>query len=354
MFCYLTGTKLTSENSSLEHIIPNALGGVLKSKAVLCAEANTKLSLDIDNKFNEIFAGTYRRLPIEKDRQTNRGITGKHVGYNEKVVQKDGKWFPWKPFYDAQKKVVYAQTLKIAEGFIESMKKKGLIPKEEIITPQDDLAGSIEIPFDLDHQRFVRGLAKIAAGFATLKNIKRQDLRMIIDLEKEDILSEIVSFPYVPVDNWEMAFEFESHTSKHYPIHGLSLSSVPEHNVLLCYIELFSTYQYILVLNDDYMGPKVHESYIYSLLESKEISALEYHKTVFTYDQCKLFNAREFKHFNSDQIDEITDIAKIQEQVKAYTFKKFRALEYYVAKLDVANKIAMIDKALDRKLPGKG
>lgn len=62
--CYLTGDKITPENSSLEHIIPNALGGVIKNRNILSKQANKKLSHDIDNKFNEIFAGIHRRFSI--------------------------------------------------------------------------------------------------------------------------------------------------------------------------------------------------------------------------------------------------------------------------------------------------
>lgn len=38
--CYLCGCELTNKNESLEHIVPNALGGKLKSKALLCKKCN--------------------------------------------------------------------------------------------------------------------------------------------------------------------------------------------------------------------------------------------------------------------------------------------------------------------------
>lgn len=46
-YCYLCGKKLCNEKP--EHIIPNAFGGHLKSRNILCSNCNNKLS-DIDRK----------------------------------------------------------------------------------------------------------------------------------------------------------------------------------------------------------------------------------------------------------------------------------------------------------------
>ena len=46
-YCYLCGKKLCNEKP--EHIIPNAFGGHLKSRNILCSDCNNKLS-DIDRK----------------------------------------------------------------------------------------------------------------------------------------------------------------------------------------------------------------------------------------------------------------------------------------------------------------
>jgi len=44
MTCYLCKIELDNKNKSLEHIIPNALGGKLKSKHILCESCNKNLS----------------------------------------------------------------------------------------------------------------------------------------------------------------------------------------------------------------------------------------------------------------------------------------------------------------------
>jgi hypothetical protein len=106
MKCYLTGIEITENNKSLEHILPNALGGHLKNKYVLCSEANIKLSELIDTPFNKIFESTYRRLPLNKDRPSTNGIPGINQRYNEEIIFKNNKCFPRKPIYDSEKNVL--------------------------------------------------------------------------------------------------------------------------------------------------------------------------------------------------------------------------------------------------------
>ena len=46
--CYLCGTLLNESNRSVEHIIPNAIGGHLKSKNLLCKDCNSNTGQKID------------------------------------------------------------------------------------------------------------------------------------------------------------------------------------------------------------------------------------------------------------------------------------------------------------------
>ena len=46
--CYLCGMLLSESNRSLEHIIPNAIGGHLKSKDLICKNCNSNTGQKID------------------------------------------------------------------------------------------------------------------------------------------------------------------------------------------------------------------------------------------------------------------------------------------------------------------
>lgn len=53
--CILTGVELTEENDSIAHIIPSALGGRLKTKGILCREANNIMDRKADSRLIESF-----------------------------------------------------------------------------------------------------------------------------------------------------------------------------------------------------------------------------------------------------------------------------------------------------------
>ena len=48
--------EIDQENRSEEHIIHNAIGGILKSDSIYCKKCNSKYGSDLDKAFTEIFA----------------------------------------------------------------------------------------------------------------------------------------------------------------------------------------------------------------------------------------------------------------------------------------------------------
>jgi HNH endonuclease len=53
--CRGCGVPLTDTNDSEAHIIPNALGGRLKPKCIICRECNTQLDRIADNALVQAF-----------------------------------------------------------------------------------------------------------------------------------------------------------------------------------------------------------------------------------------------------------------------------------------------------------
>ena len=66
--CYLCGKLLNEANSSVEHIIPNAIGGHLKSKNLLCKDCNSNTGQNIDATLSEQLNFIANMLNIECDR----------------------------------------------------------------------------------------------------------------------------------------------------------------------------------------------------------------------------------------------------------------------------------------------
>jgi len=343
MKCYLTGVNITDDNKSLEHILPNALGGQLKSRNVLCSEANLKLSNLIDTPFNKIFEGTYRRLPLDKDRPTTRGIVGIHQKYNEEIIFKDNKCFPRKPIFDGEKNVLYAQSEKIGKGYIDHLKKNGTINPNQEVKIWTDISGEIGFDFKVDNRIFPLGFAKIAAGFATLKGVDRSNLKRVLNLAKNEFRDDIMLLPFFPVTPKEVIFEKDTHKSIHYPLHSIVLKGLKVDKILYCYVELFSTFQFVVILDDNYDGDDIHHNYIYDLLNAEEINYETYLDSVIDNSIFKKILTN-YKDFNKENLDYIANIGMTQkDSLRLYCFYKFHQLESFVAYITLTEKLEILN-----------
>ena len=344
MECYLTGKYITDYNKSLEHILPNALGGKLKSRSVLSLEANLKLAKVIDTPFNKMFENIYRRLSLERDRPSTRGIVGIHQKYNKEIVVKDNKCFPRKPIFDVEKNAVYAQNETIGKGYIESLKKKGNIKENQEVKIWTDLSGEVRFNFKFDNKFFPLGFGKIAAGFATLKGVKRNNLKGIVNLAKNEFRNDIKLLPYFPITVKESILESASKKSRHYPLHTIVLKGIKKDRFLYCYIELFSTFQYVVIVDDDYDGEEIYHSYIYNLLNGVEIPFNSYIDSVVDEPILKSMEAN-YKDFSIEDLQKISENGlQEKERVRLYCHFKFHQLESFIAYLTLTEKMDILDK----------
>jgi len=280
--CYLCGVFLKDENKHKEHIIQNAIGGTLKPDNILCITCGGKLGNDVDAPFVKIFDSISARLNIKKDRgaknkQLNGMLNGMEVSWNNFKIS------PKKPFYEYDEKsknVKIFANLKSAKKFkVQVIKELG---EENINEIQiiDDIknTGPVVFPFDLDNVVFKKGIAKIAVGFATHHNIKRTDLSLAIDLNNQAIVEKQVVIPFFPSSPIDRIIElYRVQLDCEYPYHGLVLFTIPHQNdltkkVLVCYVELFSTFQHYIVLNESYLGDSIYEMYSQKIFKKEDIT----------------------------------------------------------------------------------
>lgn len=71
VFCRGCGDKITAENDSEAHIIPNALGGRLAPKGIICQTCNSVLDRVADNPLIEAFGAWPTLLDIPRQRGNN-------------------------------------------------------------------------------------------------------------------------------------------------------------------------------------------------------------------------------------------------------------------------------------------
>ncbi|PSV97858.1 HNH endonuclease [Photobacterium iliopiscarium] len=289
--CYLCGNVFDTDKVKRhdEHIIQQAIGGVISDKNILCFSCGEYLGREVDVSFNEIFHSISTRLDIKKDRKLNKksaikGILqskidqfGVDLGEIE-VLWKDFKVTPVVPMHhyvnDNSKVIIYAMK-KQAKTYAKKVERESKFKdnKPEMVFC-DDIEGLVSYPFKLDGGAFKKGLAKIAIGFASYLGIKREDVPLVLDIKTDnsaEIRRNIQLIQYFPLGALDPRLEELKPEVGYFPTHTLIIfTSLSNPSLLVCYIELFSTFQWYVILNDKYQGDPIYEYFYQRLLKSDD------------------------------------------------------------------------------------
>jgi len=284
--CYLCGKSFndTSVKKHGEHIIQQAIGGNLIANDILCSTCGENLGKEVDEPFNKIFEGISVRLDIKTDRKSGKKAVKGKMNFRD-VIWKDNKVSPVKPFhiYSIDKKnIVIFSSLEVARKYrkkVENEIKQNFLGNEKPnLSVCDDLEGMVEYPFNMDDKALKKGLAKIAIGFSCEKGILREDLILALEINEDTkqgkIKNNALAIPFYPLGIIDKLIEEQKNDFEHYPFHNLLLftldydpSTSNGKKILICYIELFSTFQWYIVLNDKYYGDSLYEYYVQQILK---------------------------------------------------------------------------------------
>lgn len=308
--CYVCNKILVDvvSNSELEckkhgeHIIQNAIAGHYVSDRILCERCGNDYSKD-DSNFSDIFASFLVLLNNgNKLHVLDRGkIEGKAIygalgtssdpdsPDDKKIVFKSGNISPVKPYYYIDEEnhsiTLYAEknTAKNYWGKIaKELAEQGLRLEDYQKVNVNNLGvdGILKLYFSKDNPEFndsfKRGFVKIAVEFALDRGIKREDIDILIIDEKtqkaEIDFDNTLMFPYVPVGEIDKIYESERvNVERNFPSHSMRLFSVnytDNTSKLFCYVDLFSTFQFYILLNKNYKGKDINEWYAHKLLKN--------------------------------------------------------------------------------------
>lgn len=273
--CYYSDDEITPKNESVEHIIPNFLGGKLKSKKLLTNKANNELGNEIDAPLAKaISLHTILETPRENGKNPSvraQSIDGTRYIYNggDQAIKA-----PRKPKIetDDQGNITAIEFLAGQEKEIVKLAKRKFpeMTKEEIRAKftYSSYPKPTEIYFD-NHLNILskidefRAIAKIAVSFAIHITDAPELCPKAIDfVKKATDEGGIVSYYYPEATPY---FSDENEIS-----HVLHLRGSHAERLFYCYIELYNSHKFIVVLNDDYDGPDLEETYIFDV-RNKEV-----------------------------------------------------------------------------------
>lgn len=351
--CFICGCEL-DENTKPEHIIPNGIGGKLKSKEILCNEHNNEL-YELDQIVCKDLETHTNRLNPSRDNGANPSTIYK-LPTGEKVrMEPNGEYYADKPdiqvskLEDGKIQIQYStyystnsqhkefalnQLKSITEGVC---KKQGIsedVIKKELAKIDETFEKNIKTDFNPilmcqfqfnSSGKLFLGLAKIALDFYFYNKMPKNNVEEFLDkFKKQDVTFINNNANYYYEDNLFL-------TDSIY--HTLILKGDEENRLLYCIISLYGVLNSIIFLNRDYSGEDFIKTYSYDLRnkevvnfdntpEIDQITAENLLKRREMFEEIK--NAQDifmsfFKYGSNKEIqDSLTDFAdKLQNGIKA-------------------------------------
>ena len=304
MRCYVCNRKMVDKPTDStqckahgEHIIHNGIRGKLISRAILCEECGGAYSKD-DANFCKIFAPfvvalSDRMIPADHgktDGNTLKGSIFKTSDVKEgdegiEVTAKNGEVIPVQPFYtiEGNKIVVYAGKKRIKDYLkvlTKELADKGdnianyTIEQHTDIHNQGYLAYYFSKGNDNFNEDFKKGMVKIATEYALHCGIGRELLTEVISIDDKGKAmidyDKAKLIPFIPTTLFDILYEDHRYLFEDgYPSHMLKLFTSKYNDGktrLYCYLDLFSTFLYYVLLNDDYEGEEICETYAQRLI----------------------------------------------------------------------------------------
>ena len=238
--CVYCNKEITTR--SREHVIQNALGGLYESEDICCPECNNYVSRQIDAPFTTIFNPVLGNID-NLGKTNNKDSTPLYTG----TVAYQGTQY--NAFFKGKKITSCPDLSKKLRCNISQL-------------PLD----IVSYNFDLQNDAFQTGIAKIAFNYALAQNVDFNILKpglKVSDtngtINKIEYLYPII--PFMPTNRVDTYLELGTPTELY---HNMILFS--QHNQLWCYVDLFNTFQYYVLLADTLPhGFHVHDSYMQTL-----------------------------------------------------------------------------------------
>lgn len=307
MRCYVCNKEIMDKPTSTsyctahgEHIIHNGIRGKLISRTILCEECGGSYSKD-DANFCKIFAPFIaalndRMIPADHGKPDRNAIKGslfktpdiKEGDNGMEVTAQNGKVIPIQPYYtiEGNKIDVYAGEKRIKDYLkvlTKELSDKGDDINHYTIELHTDIHGQGYLAYyfskgnDNFNVDFKKGMVKIATEYAIHCGISREVLTEVISIDdngKGTIDYDKAKLtPFIPTTLFDILYEDYRYLFEDgYPSHMLKLFTSKYNDGktrLYCYLDLFSTFQYYVLLNDDYKGEEISKTYAQRLIPKR-------------------------------------------------------------------------------------
>lgn len=256
--CYLCGCELTSENESLEHIVPNALGGRMKSKELLCKTCNNNTGV-FEEKLCNAMDFFISALEVKRERgkiptiqkETESGIK---IFFDSGLKNPRLQTQVW--FEDGYINLSAPNKEKARQVLLGFKKKNPKLDIEKILSGIEVTERYLEegVVFDISLNEFsLRAIAKSILNYALINNInihKQKEYTDYINGKNDDIILKIY--------NGASPYTYEEDI-----ISVVAIIKSEKLHKVIGYLQFFGFYKFYLELDDNYNGDNEHIEYIF-------------------------------------------------------------------------------------------
>jgi hypothetical protein len=269
--CYICNAEITPANRSAEHIIPNCIGGRLKSNKLICRDCNSLFGQDIDKELCEQLNFIANRLNIKRQRRSPQPIKGE---------SSDGSPFIWKAGEQPRRwptvectevdghrvyRIIGSAGSKELKRIISDFQKN---PNAKIIsdTSREERFEMGPISFPLGGKA-VRSVMKMAVNLYMFEAGDRTRIEHLIPFIRDGKGTHRVSFYY---PNMQGEKDFGQVLDKIF--HSILVRGDRKERTLYSYIQLFDAIKCLILLDDSYAGPDIKIEYSWDVLNRKKIN----------------------------------------------------------------------------------
>ncbi len=283
--CYYCNNLITSSNSSVEHIIPDSVGGKpLKSSKLLCNGCNSKFGDSIDAAISNQIGIEANLLNVGKDKSNVKIIKGitesgekVYVGLGLKSIfeceidlHQYNKNIPIYHLQAETKKEIIKKIRKILKKHIED--KQAL--EEQMSQITECIRHTEEKVYFPDKEQlfggeeFFKAYTKIAINYYVHKQKEFQKIQNSIDYLKDINQERYSQFFYPQQENILVRDIKEDEVSN-----LIYLKGDTQLGLIYCYIELLATHNVLIILNTHFFeGQDFEYTYCYDLLNRCELN----------------------------------------------------------------------------------
>lgn len=263
--CYCCGEVITVKNTAVEHIIPNALGGKLKSRTILCSDCNGKLGKEVDAPFCQQMGFVVNRLGIKREKGDPPAIKARLVDSGDPIhIESDGTTYAPRTRID---KVESGYTIKCNQKNIHNAKKT---LKRKVPNLQFSQGEPFESHVEFSHESHFGGMAcfraitKIALSYYLHRGGSTKPVSEAISFVKNGGENFFAILYYPTRDVLPKRFSKQM-------THVVLIRRDPVQKLLYAYVELFTAFRFLVSLSGTYDGNAMSDSYCFDLQHRKEI-----------------------------------------------------------------------------------